>query len=122
MAIAGAGVAFTLEDLARLGLSRDVRTEAAAKRLARSGDLEADGSRFALTDRGAERATALLRRHRLYESYLGELGYPPDHVHAPADRVEHYITPTITHEVEEAAHHPAIDPQGKTIPPERSAP
>jgi manganese/zinc/iron transport system permease protein len=120
-AIAGAPAGFTLDELARLGLTKDARTEAAAKRLSRSGELAAEGSRFVLTDRGAERATALLRRHRLYESYLGELGYSPDHVHAPADRVEHYITPTITHEVEEAARHPALDPQGKAIPPDPAA-
>ena len=60
----------------------------------------------------------LLRRHRLYESYLGELGYPPDHMHDPADRVEHYIPPAITEAVEEAAHFPERDPHDRPIPPE----
>jgi manganese/zinc/iron transport system permease protein len=120
-AVAGAPASFTLEELARFGLTHDARAEAAAKRLARAGDIATEGTRLVLTDRGAQRATALLRRHRLYESYLGELGYPPDHVHAPADRVEHFITPTLTHDVEEAAHHPATDPQGKAIPPEDAA-
>ncbi len=121
-AAAGSLASFTLGELARLGLEHDARTEKAARRLRRVGDLAADGERFVLTERGSQRAIALLRRHRLYESFLGELGYPADHVHAPADRVEHFITPTITDAVDEAAHHPAIDPQGKTIPREEKDP
>ena len=111
---------FALRDLEKGELKKDGRLSGAAKRLRRSGDLAMAGGKLALTEKGMHRALALLRRHRLYESYLGELGYPTDHLHAPADRVEHFITPTITHDVEEAAHYPAQDPQGKTIPPEES--
>jgi manganese/zinc/iron transport system permease protein len=111
---------FRLRDLEKGELKKDGRLSAAANRLRRSGHLSMEGGKLALTERGMHRAFALLRRHRLYESYLGELGYPTDHMHAPADRVEHFITPTITHDVEEAAHYPAQDPQGKTIPPEES--
>jgi Mn-dependent DtxR family transcriptional regulator len=83
----------------------------------RAGFLGLRGKRYVLTPRGSGRATDLLRRHRLYESYLGELGYPPDHIHDPADRVEHYIEPGITEAVEEAAHFPTRDPHDRPIPP-----
>ena len=34
----------------------------------------------------------LVRSHRLWEAYLVEhLGLPADHVHDPAERVEHFI-------------------------------
>jgi manganese/zinc/iron transport system permease protein len=111
---------FALRELEGGELKKDGRLSSAAKRLRQSGDLSADQGKLVLTEKGMHRALALLRRHRLYESYLGELGYPTDHMHAPADRVEHFITPTITQDVEEAAHYPAQDPQGKVIPPEES--
>lgn len=111
---AAALTGFTSEELAGDGDSR--RTDTVAKRLVRAGFLEARQGRYLLTARGAGRATDLLRRHRLYESFLGELGYPPDHVHDPADRVEHYIEPGVTEAVEEAAHFPKRDPHDRPIP------
>jgi manganese/zinc/iron transport system permease protein len=111
---------FTLREVEGV-LQKDGRLRSAAQRLRRAGDLSIERGKLALTEKGVHRALALLRRHRLYESYLGELGYPTDHVHAPADRVEHFITKAITHDVEKAAHFPEHDPQGRTIPPEESS-
>ena len=84
--------------------------------LARRDECRREGEGCLLTSRGEERARALLRRHRVYESYLGDLGYPTDHLHAAADRQEHLLTPVLTEAVDEAAHHPSVDPQGKPIP------
>ena len=86
-----------------------------AGRLLHTGLLARTGEEYRLTRLGVARAIELLRRHRIYESYLGELGYPVDHIHAPADRVEHHLTPTLTAAVDEAVHHPETDPQGKRI-------
>jgi manganese/zinc/iron transport system permease protein len=86
-------------------------------RLSRLGLVEAAGDAWALTERGLDQARELIRRHRLYESYLGELGYDPDHVHEPADRVEHWIAGEVTAEVEEAARYPERDPHDRPIPP-----
>jgi manganese/zinc/iron transport system permease protein len=88
-----------------------------AARLRRSGWLDGRGDQFSLTPEGQARATELLRRHRVYESYLGDLGYPTDHLHAAADRVEHHLSPALTAALDDAARHPQIDPQGKPIPP-----
>jgi hypothetical protein len=68
-------------------------------------------------------STAIYRRHCLYlpfinESYLENLGYPEDHVHTAADRVEHFISPQLAEAVDAAAGNPVTDPHGKSIPRE----
>jgi Mn-dependent DtxR family transcriptional regulator len=47
---------------------------------------------------------------------LGDLGYPPDHVHAPADRVEHYIPDALTERVGQETKFPERDPHDRPIP------
>ncbi|MDX2148247.1 MAG: metal ABC transporter permease [Planctomycetota bacterium] len=76
-----------------------------------------------LTRQGLERARALVRSHRLWEGFLeSELGLPPDHVHGPSHRVEHYISPAMRQELAEQLRQqqrdPRTDPHGKTIPDE----
>ncbi len=70
-----------------------------------------------LTSKGKEAAEQLIRKHRLWETYLTEqLGYPSDHVHADADKIEHLL---LDHEVEEIAKilaYPKHDPHGQPIP------
>jgi manganese/zinc/iron transport system permease protein len=90
---------------------------AVTSRLARGGFLTARDDRYGLTDTGRARALDLLRRHRLYESYLDDLGYPGDHLHAAADRVEHHLSPALTTAMDAATRYPERDPQGKPIPP-----
>ena len=78
-----------------------------------------NGSRsagFVLSARGEEAALELVRRHRAYESYLESLGYPQDHVHEAADRVEHFLSPQLAEAVDAAAGTPSVDPHGKAIP------
>lgn len=63
-----------------------------------------------LTDDGRREATALIRRHRLWEHYLvTEAGLAEDHVHEVAEALEHV---RITPEAETDA-----DPHGRSIPP-----
>ncbi|MEM7680492.1 MAG: metal ABC transporter permease [Planctomycetota bacterium] len=63
-----------------------------------------------LTDAGLIRAQQVVRRHRLWESYLVEdAGLRPDHVHAVAEQLEHVpVTPTKKHR---------LDPHGRPIDP-----
>jgi manganese/zinc/iron transport system permease protein len=89
------------------------------RRLVRAGFLAGGPDTYELSQPGKARALELLRRHRLYESYLGELGYPQDHLHDPADRVEHHLSPALTAAMDAEIDHPARDPQGKPIPPGR---
>lgn len=86
------------------------------KELARGRLVETENGGFVLSARGRSVAQELVHRHRVYESYLGELGYASDHLHAPADRVEHYLTPQLTATIDAAAGNPTTDPHGKKIP------
>jgi Mn-dependent DtxR family transcriptional regulator len=70
-----------------------------------------------LTEGGRQTARSIVRAHRLWESFLGEnLGLPPDHLHEPAERMEHFIGPGLQSELAAELNRPEIDPHGKTIP------
>jgi manganese/zinc/iron transport system permease protein len=88
----------------------------ALRELNRAGLVVAAGAGFHLTDAGQRAAQELVHRHRVYESYLGELGYPDDHLHDAADRTEHFISPDLERAVDSAAGNPQTDPHGRTIP------
>ena len=76
--------------------------------------------RLLLTDLGRKEAIFLVRSHRLWESYAGQhLSLPLDHLHDPAERMEHYIGPTFQEELAAELQQPAVDPHGKVIPPLR---
>ncbi|MFN4258452.1 MAG: metal ABC transporter permease [Gemmataceae bacterium] len=71
-----------------------------------------------LTEAGWKRAASLVRAHRLWETYLEEnLPLPADHLHEPAHRMEHFLSPELQRDLEEQLRHPPVDPHGKTIPP-----
>jgi manganese/zinc/iron transport system permease protein len=85
--------------------------------LRRRGRLEVRDGRLHMTDDGRWRAARLVRGHRLWETYLvKQLGLPLDHVHAPADRVEHYIHQPLRDELERAVEGVPTDPHGREIP------
>lgn len=82
---------------------------AVLKRARRRGLVVAD--RLALSDAGRAEAAALVRRHRLWEAYLVDrAGLAADHVHGPAESLEH-LAETLPPETG------ATDPHGKPIPP-----
>jgi manganese/zinc/iron transport system permease protein len=85
--------------------------------LKRRGRLTLSTDGLHLTDDGRERAKRLVRSHRLWEAYLVKhLGLPLDHVHAPADRVEHFINQPLRDELQKAVDDPQQDPHGRAIP------
>ena len=93
--------------LARVGL----------RGLLRDGRVSSAGGLLELTPRGRDDAKQLVRTHRLWEAYLVQyLGLPLDHVHEPAHRVEHYITPDIREELEHKLDATDVDPHGREIP------
>jgi manganese/zinc/iron transport system permease protein len=84
--------------------------------LRRRGRLTLATDGLHLTDDGRERAKRLVRGHRLWEAYLVKhLGLPLDHVHAPADRVEHYLSEPLRDELQKAVD-VTKDPHGRNIP------
>ncbi len=78
-----------------------------------------DGRRcLRLTDLGLERASQLVGSHRLWESYLAKhFELAADHLHAPAERMEHYITEDLRDELRDQLTDPPYDPHGRPIPP-----
>ncbi len=69
-----------------------------------------------LSAAGEQVALGLLRKHRLWETYMNRLGLPEDHVHAPADVIEHFISAELEAELGVEVGDER-DPQGKQIPP-----
>lgn len=92
-------------------------------RLRRGGWIEsrADGE-YALTPAGQAWAEEVVRSHRLWEAFLDKnFDLPPDHLHAPASRVEHYIGPQLRGEIARELAQPQIDPHGRAIPGEEAS-
>jgi len=91
---------------------------AAIKGLVRADELERRPEGYQLTPTGRDAARQLIRSHRLWEGFLQtHLGLPVDHVHAPAERLEHVTSAAMREELAARTDRPAIDPQGKAIPP-----
>lgn len=72
---------------------------------------------ISLTDRGRAAAVAMVRRHRLIETYLvGELGYGWDEVHDEAEVLEHAVSDLMIARIDAKLGHPERDPHGDPIP------
>ncbi len=75
----------------------------------RGGHVSNDDGWLSLTDTGECAAARVIRRHRLWEDYLvGEAGFAPDHVHDPAEYLEHIPV--------EPSGGAETDPHGRSIP------
>ncbi len=74
-------------------------------------------TRVLVTEAGWLKACQVVRGHRLWELYLAQaVDYALDHVHEDAERVEHFLNPTMIQALEERLNYPASDPHGKIIP------
>ncbi len=70
-----------------------------------------------LADRGKKLATELIRRHRLWESFLvDKLGFEWDEVHIIAEELEHVDSQKLVDRLDEFLGHPKFDPHGDPIP------
>ena len=77
------------------------------------------GGALELTDSGREAARSIVRSHRLWETYLGEkTELPLDHLHAPAERMEHFIGPELQERIAAELADADVDPHGREIPAE----
>ena len=75
------------------------------------------GSLLTLTEIGLIEGKALIRSHRLWEAYLAKhLSLPLDHLHAPSERMEHYIGRALARDLESEVGE-KVDPHGREIPP-----
>ncbi len=70
-----------------------------------------------LTDEGRHHAVAMVRRHRLIETFLvEELGYGWDEVHDEAEVLEHAVSDGLIDRLDRRLGFPARDPHGDPIP------
>lgn len=70
-----------------------------------------------LTAAGEEIAVAMVRRHRLIETFLVEsLGYSWDEVHDEAEALEHAASDLLIDRIDAFLGHPTADPHGDPIP------
>ena len=70
-----------------------------------------------LTDEGRRHAVAMVRRHRLIETFLVEqLGYGWDEVHDEAEVLEHAVSDGLIERIDRRLGFPARDPHGDPIP------
>lgn len=85
--------------------------------LVQCGDLSRNAEGYHLTEAGRSRARRLVRAHRLWESYLADrLDLPVDHVHAPAELLEHVTDEQLADRLAAATGRPDRDPHGRDVP------
>ena len=71
----------------------------------------------ALTPEGRRQALALIRRHRILETFLVRvLGLDWSDVHEDAEVLEHHVSDRVLEALDRLVGHPAEDPHGHAIP------
>jgi DtxR family transcriptional regulator, Mn-dependent transcriptional regulator len=101
----------------RIGVSASTASESIRK-LAEQGlvDHEKYGA-VTLTESGRRAALAMVRRHRLLETFLvSELGYGWDEVHDEAEVLEHAVSERLVARIDAKLGFPQRDPHGDPIP------
>jgi ABC-type Mn2+/Zn2+ transport system permease subunit len=89
----------------------------AVRSLRWAGLVEEKEGKLVPTAEGLARGRFLVRSHRLWETYLEQnIPLPLDHLHDPAERMEHFIDPELQAELE-AELDRKVDPHGRKIPP-----
>jgi len=70
-----------------------------------------------LTVEGKKRAVEVVRKHRLWETFLYEqLGFTWDEVHEVAEQLEHIQSAKLIDRLDQLLNYPSFDPHGDVIP------
>jgi DtxR family transcriptional regulator, Mn-dependent transcriptional regulator len=102
---------------AKLGIAPSSVTEMVKKLAAAELVSHVPYGAVRLTDAGTQRALAIVRRHRLIETWLvQEFGYAWDEVHDEAEVLEHTISDRLLEGIDERLGRPRFDPHGDAIP------
>lgn len=100
-----------------LGLAPSSVTEMVQKLAAQGLVTHRPYGPISLSSEGEKRAAAIIRRHRLVETWLvSEFGYTWDEVHDEADVLEHAISDRLLALIDERLGSPRFDPHGDAIP------
>lgn len=107
----------TTEIANRLGIA-PASVTGMVKRMAESGLVDHEPYRGArLTEAGRQAALAVVRRHRIIETYLiTKLAYDWSTVHDEAERLEHAVSDELIERMAFALGFPQYDPHGAPIP------
>src|ERR1700761_1380424 len=86
-------------------------------RLVKDGYVERNPDKsLAFTEEGGERASYIVRRHRMIERFLTDvLGIPWDEVHEEAERIEHAMSPVLEERMRAAIGDATTCPHGHPI-------
>lgn len=89
--------------------------KSALKNLTAGGFIDPSG---AITPKGKDKASELVRAHRLWESYQVQgMGLNSHQIHDDAERIEHHLSSADIDEIEKELGFPLTDPHGSPIPP-----
>jgi DtxR family transcriptional regulator, Mn-dependent transcriptional regulator len=101
----------------KIGVSASTASESIRK-LAQQGLVEHEKyGAVTLTESGRRAALAMVRRHRLLETFLvKELGYSWDEVHDEAEVLEHAVSDRLVARIDAKLGFPRRDPHGDPIP------
>lgn len=70
-----------------------------------------------LTKKGRQQAVSLLRKHRLWETFMvNNLGFKWDEVHEVAEQLEHVESADLVEKLDAYLGYPSFDPHGDPIP------
>lgn len=73
--------------------------------------------KISLTVFGKKQAIEIIRKHRLWETFLYEkLEFTWDEVHEVAEQLEHIHSPKLIEKLEKFLNYPKVDPHGDIIP------
>ncbi|MFD4421271.1 metal-dependent transcriptional regulator [Agromyces sp. NPDC058484] len=101
----------------RLGVAPSSVTEMVKKMAAAGLVSHVPYGAVRLTDAGRAQALAVVRRHRLIETWLvREMGYGWDEVHDEAEILEHAMSDRLLEAIDERLGRPVRDPHGDPIP------
>ncbi|MEO5317804.1 metal-dependent transcriptional regulator [Arthrobacter sp. CC3] len=114
----------TVSDMAeRLGFRPSTVSEGIKKLARQELVTHAPYGSIELTPAGREHAVAMVRRHRLLETFLVQaLGYGWDEVHDEAETLEHAVSDKLIEHIDQHLGHPTRDPHGDPIPPSDGLP
>jgi len=107
---------FTRHDLRTAASTAQPISALALRYLVHRGLVAAGKQVYDLTEQGRDIAFDLLQKHRLWETYLSTIGLPEDHVHRPADEIEHFIDDNLKEKLLAQLQGSKHDPHGRKIP------
>lgn len=108
--------AISIQKISELTAARGDEIQRALKSMVKQELLVSDGTQVKFTKAGRAEAKRLVRAHRLWETYLQQLGTPTAKLHDLAHELEHLHDEETVDYLDDKLGHPLRDPHGAVIP------